>query len=294
MKSYFNTNKVLTGAVLSVFAVTVFFACKKDDKQNEDVSDNAVIAVATQQSEAADLYDDAFDIAVATNANNQGSLGRQAANEIETAINSKIWYCASASVSITPLDLTTWPKTVSINFNTGCTDSSRTRSGKVNIVLSKPLLQTGATATITFESYKVNGISIQGKEVITNLSANNALAYSIAVTGGKITYPDGSWATYDGTRTVKQTAGANTLLNLLDDVFSVEGSATVSNSNNNSASVVITKPLVRKLNCGYISEGTLKISVLSQFATIDYGNGNCDNKALLTYNNKEKEIILTK
>ncbi|ATL47028.1 hypothetical protein COR50_07420 [Chitinophaga caeni] len=292
MHCYFNTNKVITAAVLAVFSTTLFFACTKDNKQTQqDVDDNAVIRLAAQQAVASETYDDVFDVTLALNANNQGSLGRRS-SEFQDVISQKIWYCGSASVSIVPLDLETWPKTVTVDFDAGCTDSSRVRSGKMKIVLSAPLLSTNSTATVTFENYKVNNVAVQGEVLITNLSANNVFKYSTKVTEGKLTYGDTLWVKYNGIKTVEQTAGSATPLNLLDDVYAVSGNATVENSDGNGASVNITSPLVRKLNCGYVSQGTMDIVVYGNAASIDYGNGDCDNKAMMTYKNKQIEITL--
>jgi hypothetical protein len=47
-------------------------------------------------------------------------------------------------------------------------------------------------------------------------------------------------------------------------------------------------PLVKKVACPWISDGTLKIKINGYQLGLDYGapnNGDCDNKAMLTWNN---------
>jgi len=55
-------------------------------------------------------------------------------------------------------------------------------------------------------------------------------------------------------------------------------------------------PLIKKMICPWISDGTLKIKINSRILFLNYGapsNGDCDNKALLTWNNGNNHRLIT-
>ena len=60
----------------------------------------------------------------------------------------------------------------------------------------------------------------------------------------------------------------------------------------------ITEPFIKRFTCRWISQGVIKtgrenLSSTSQwFGVLDYGGGNCDNRATLTINGVKYEITL--
>lgn len=289
MKHYFNANKVLTLTALTIGAITVFFACKKEDKEGADEQrDVQVMGIAQKEAEINAIYEDAFEVTLENSAGTNGLNGetRKAPGVPEQYTR----YCPGVVISMDPTDLTTWPKTVLIDFLDGCTDQfGRTRKGAITITLDKPIFQQGAKATITFNNYYVNGIKVEGTQMLENLSTG----YFYNVTGGKLTYPDNQVIEYSGSRTVLLKEGAETPLVLDNDVYEISGNATLKDSLI-TAQVSITEKLQRKLNCAYIDKGILTITANGHTATLDYGNGDCDDKALLTLNDKTKEVTLPK
>lgn len=287
MKHYFNANKVLSLTALAIGAITVFFACKKEDKEGADEQkDVQIMSIAQKEAEINAVYEDAFEVTLEFSAREKGLNGetRKAPGGPEQYTR----YCEGVDFTMDPPDLTTWPKTVLIDFLDGCTDQGgRTRKGALRITLNKPIFQQGAVATITFDNYYVNDIKVEGTQRLENLSTG----YSYSVTGGKLTYPNNQVIEYSGSRTVMLKGGAETPLVLDDDVYEISGNATLKDSLI-AAQVSITEKLQRKLNCAYIDKGILTITANGHTATLDYGNGDCDNKALLTLNDKTKEITL--
>jgi len=148
--------------------------------------------------------------------------------------------------------------------------------------------------TITLVNFQLNRARVEGTKVISNLGENGNIKFTVQVTGGKVTFPNGRGYQYECLKYVKQIVGGATE-DIMDDVFSKEGrSKTTFNSG-----VVITlnteDPLIKKVICPWVSEGTLKIKVNQRAFAIDYGfpnNGDCDNKALLTWNNNQAVITL--
>lgn len=287
MKHYFNTNKVLTLTAIAIGTITVFFACKKEDKEGADEQkDLLTMSIAQKEAEVNAVYEDAFEVTLEASSRDNGldGTGRKAPSTVE----SQARFCETMVTSYDPADLITWPKTVTIDFQTGCTDQfNRTRKGIILVTLNKPVFLQGATATITFHNYYVNDIKVEGTQVLQNLS--NGYAYT--VTGGKLTFPNNHVVEYSGNRTVLLKEGGETPLVLEDDLYEINGYATVKDSAV-TAQVSTTEKLLRQLDCPHIGKGILTITANGHTAKLDYGNGACDNKALLTLNDKTKEITL--
>ncbi len=288
MKHYFNTNKVLSVTALAIGAITIFFACKKDDKAGADEKrDNQTIAAAQKETEINAAYEDAFGVVLDANSFHTGLNGqaRKAPGAPNTAR-------CRGTVEFYPVDHTTFPKTVVIDFGAGCTDPvGPTRKGKIKIVVSKLFFTTGAVAEVTFENYFVNDIKVEGKQTLTNLSGTSGFGYSYTVAGGKLTYPDGKIYEYAGTRNLMQKEGSATPFDIDDDVYELTGNATLKDSSV-TATVTINNALVRKLSCAYVGKGILTVTANGHAAKVDYGAGECDNKAVLTVGDKTKEITL--
>lgn len=292
MKHYFNTNKVLSVTALAIGAITIFFACKKDDKAGaDDKRDNQTIAAAQQEAEINALYEDAFTIALDYNTTESDLNGgnRKAPGSTWNDYSR----CEGVALSIDPADFQTYPKTIIIDFKNGCTEGNRTRKGKLKIVVNKIFVSPGAVAEITFDNYYVNDIKVEGKQTVQNISTEGSFGYSYTIAEGKLTYPNGHVVTYSGNRNLKQKEGGNTPWVITDDIYELTGNASLKDSGV-IATVAIKSGLIRKIVCPYVGKGVVELTVNSFKASLDYGNGDCDNKAVLTVGDKTKEITLTK
>lgn len=178
-----------------------------------------------------------------------------------------------------------FPKTIKIDFGAGtnCTPTDGVvRSGVINITLSDSLRHSGSTAVMTFDNYYVSGFKKEGTITWTNTTQNGIKSWERKCENGKITAPGGHYWLHSGTQDVTQTSGSDTPFNLLDDVFSYSGSATVTNSSGASRTATILNPLERKVICVNIDKGTIKVQGPNHYATIDYGDGACDRQATVS------------
>ena len=90
------------------------------------------------------------------------------------------------------------------------------------------------------------------------------------------------------------TAGADTK-SWGDDVYELTGSGSGTSSAGTSFQVNISKALVRKMACKFISSGVIdyvKVGTTTKTKSLDYGNGDCDANAVLTVDGTSKDIIL--
>ena len=97
-----------------------------------------------------------------------------------------------------------------------------------------------------------------------------------------------------GIKTVTQIAGMMTAI-VRDDVYKITGRSKTVFNNGTTVNLNTEDPLIKKINCPWISEGTLKIKINSRVFKLDFGfpnNGDCDNKALLTWNNGNNQRVI--
>src|SRR5258705_457018 len=81
-----------------------------------------------------------------------------------------------------------------------------------------------------------------------------------------------------------------------DDVYSIEGRSKTEFNSGLTIVLNTESPLIKKVACPWISNGTLKIKINDRVLFLDYGapnNGDCDNKALLTWNDGGNSRLIT-
>jgi len=197
-----------------------------------------------------------------------------------------------ATVTVTPLN--GFPKTISIDFGTSCTSPSGiTRSGKITIVLTDSLRKTGSSATMTFTNYYVSGFKREGTVTWLNTtSAPGTKSWQRTMTDGKITAPNGNYWLHSGVQNITQTAGVSTPFDLTDDVFSITGNFSVTNAAGKNRTGTILTPLEKMNSCVNIDMGSIKIQGPNHFATLDYGNGACDNLGTISIDGRPARTIL--
>ena len=267
---------------LAAAVALLFSACTKNDKE-PDANQLAALELSAANATSEYAFNDALDQMMSANADNDLARGGDAPV-----------YSRCASVTVSPENPDQFPKTVTLDFGNGCTSPGAvTRQGKIIYLISDRFYNQGASISASFENYKVNGIAVAGSYSITNNGSGggNGLAISTAISGGSITYPDGSQFNYTGNKTITQTAGMGNL-DWSDDEFSISGSSSASNSNGESLTATITENLVKKNSCRNIVQGKSSFTYNGISGQLDYGNGNCDNKAMLTIGVWSKEITL--
>jgi hypothetical protein len=206
---------------------------------------------------------------------------------------------ACATISVNVLERTT-----TIDFGTeGCKGpDDRVRSGKLVITRSGSVSEGNRAITTTFVNYRVDGIALGGSRTVQLIgeNENGHLQQQITLTGGTATFPDGVTMTREATWVRTWVRGANPL----QDEFWLEGSASGFNRQGKPYLVAITSPIVRRVAClqdrlpfPVSGEKTMTVTRAGGEDTtmrIDFGNGTCDNQALLTLPNGEtRELQLT-
>jgi hypothetical protein len=167
--------------------------------------------------------------------------------------------------------------------------AERVKNGTVVIkVLGRPV-QATFWRQVTLVDFMVNEASVEGVKLIEKTAENQ---FSMTLTGGKITFADGTEYTRTFNRTRTQTDGTATPFFIWDDVFETEGQSSGVNREGDSYTRTITAPLVKPRNCRWFVQGTIEFVTGENTATLDYGDGTCDRIATLTVNGETREINL--
>ncbi|MCB0395502.1 MAG: hypothetical protein KDD36_02535 [Flavobacteriales bacterium] len=193
-------------------------------------------------------------------------------------------------------DTTTTPRSLVVDFGTVnclCNDG-RNRRGKIRVSYNGMYRDPGSTHSITPEDYYVNDYKIEGLKSVTNMGYNssNHLYYNITV-DGTVTAPDGKSATWKSDRVREWVEGESTLINWLDDVYLITGTASGTGANGNGYNAAVKTPLRVELSCRWITSGSFELTPDGKDPiTGDYGNGNCDNQATVVFRGKTYNVTL--
>lgn len=300
----------ITIALSAIFLSTlIFISCQKENSipanTADGLTDEQAAFYSDESARAEASFDDADNVAfiAADEEGNAGGFGFEGRSASGVAgrpylprffeLRQRIGDCAT--ITVTPND-STYPKTVTIDFGDSCVgNDGKVRKGKMVLHFTAPVRHPGSVVTLTFVNYYVNNIHIEGTKIFRNLSEPPALIkWSIETLNGKVTFPNGRGYMYDGIKTVKQIAGMNTNT-VLDDVFQITGNSKTVFNNGLTIKLRVLDPIIKKVVCPWRSEGTLGIQINNRELKLDYGfpnNGNCDNKALLTWNNGNNQRVI--
>ncbi len=285
------TRIVILGMILSFMTI----GCSKNDAKDEalitadEVSVNA--KVDAMNNDVSNIADEEFNT-------ENGVIGRSA-----NSTNNFLPDCAM----VTRVPATGFPavganivKTIDFGI-TGCV---MPRGGvlKGKMIITIPYLPdaTSHTATVTFENFYHNQRKIEGTKTFTRTmiaaTANTIAHPKVVMTMNlTITLPDNRVITRNGTRTREIIAGYGDS-NVTNNVYEVTGSWTTTFPNTTSQTSTITTPIIVKLACtptnSALSKGIITFARNNNTATLDYGDGSCDNLAVFTKNGVSTTITL--
>jgi len=296
--------------LFAVFIITAVLAtgCKKDNNSsnnnnnNTENDDSTAVDMSGSSAIADNAYNDVLQTALEGASDNniaymvsQASRGTVESNSVHNGVSvTGITSLTCATYTLVPADANTFPKTLTVDFGSGCTSADGvTRKGKIIYNISGRVLYPGTTITATFQNYAVFNYQLEGTYSITNSSNVDSAQYTTKVTGGKITFPNTYWYTYSGDKIITMTAGMNTPGDLTDDVYSIRGSNSFSSALGNKLDVTITTILSKAYTCHNIGSGVISFTFNDKInGTLDFGNGACDNQATITVGQITKQVTL--
>jgi len=281
------TKKLLFVAMLSI---TFFIGCNT----NEPVI-QASAAITTEDAVTNSEIDATVDD-VSIIAEDQFDMQKSMTAKTSIGMKSMLPPCATVTTVLTN---ETWTRTVDFGTEGCALPNGNVVKGKVIISFSKNFTTPIRTITYTLVGFYHNGKLIEGSKTITHeLKSTDLLAAIHPVTTHtidvKITFPDGKIYTRIGTRVREMVEGFATIANWEDNVFLVWGYNITTFPNGAKYTFTIKTPLQINMSCKmpFPVKGVVEIMKNDGKATLDYGNGDCDDLATITINGVVKEIRL--
>lgn len=284
-----------------LFSSLFLASCQKEQSQSaQDAQEVEASRVSGEsESEAETFFNGVFDDAMGVN--DEVALGG-------TGVFGRLNVCPTVTVTrLNPPDL--FPVRVEMDFGAnGCIGpDGHFRKGKVITVYTKRLIIPGAVAETSFEGFYVDSVHVEGAHRIANIStvvtpgtAPVDRKFRVVITNGKLTKPNGNYVSWNSEKTISQVEGLSTIIPM-DDIFKIEGGSRGQVKRGNllvGFNSNITDPLMKRFNCRWIAKGVVKTTRVNASttnpwtATLNFGNGSCDNLAVLTINGVSYQITL--
>jgi hypothetical protein len=308
MKPKFSLTQLITTAFL--FNLLIFFSCTKENSQigtDSQQEEQASMVSSESDGEAEivfnEVFDDAMGVSNEVGMAGTGIFGR--ANLNGSLDMQRLTGCFT--VTVTHSTNTFFPVKVIIDFGTaGCTGvDMHVRKGKIINEYTNRLIIPGAMATTTFDGFYIDSIKVEGTHKITNSSSQITTSlsreFTVDVIDGKLSKPNGNYTEWNSHKVITQIEGLVTPDYPRDDIFKLEGSSH-GKAKRGSLLVAwesaIVEPLIKKFTCPWVVKGQIKTARINSstnntwVAVLDFGPGDCDNKASITINGVKHEITL--
>jgi hypothetical protein len=184
-------------------------------------------------------------------------------------------------------------KKVIIDFGDGCVGPyGRERKGKIIITYSSVIGDSIANRIITFEDYFVNNRGITGTIELRDVSINESgnLQSVKKLVDLTISFPNGEQVVFNGMRTRERIAGAGDN-DHTNNVYRITGSINGESTTGRSFTHEIVEPIIADWSCAAqgnfariagVVEMTKLGGYVSRKRTVNYGDGECDNKIVIT------------
>lgn len=270
--------------VIALLFISSLTACKKDSTPSKDGDNN--MESAENNSMAESIFND-----VTTLVDAAGYTGANMTFRT-TEEQSVLSGCVTVTV-----DTLVSPRTISINFgvnNCLCVDG-RNRRGKILASYTGKYKDSGTVISITFDNYFVNDNQVKGTKTVTNKGKNQSgnPVYEVDVNGQLVKANNGGTITWISLRQREWKTGSNTPLNILDDTYSITGTANGTNASGKGYALNITLPLVRKMSCRWFESGNVAlIPEGGGTISLNYGYDGCNANAVVTIAGKDYPILL--
>jgi hypothetical protein len=192
--------------------------------------------------------------------------------------------------------------TKTIDFGTGCTlDSGNVVSGIIVITFVFDPGATSHTINYSFNNFFHNGIEFDGDKTFTrtmittpaNPTAHPQVTMTMDMTA---TLPNGATYHRVGTRVREIVEGFGNEI-LLDNIYKITGNWVTTTPSGATQTSTITTPLHVKMSCMAVNKPLIVFGIITivrndTTATLDFGNGDCDNLAVLTVNGNSHNIVI--
>ncbi|MFT6867831.1 MAG: hypothetical protein ACJA08_002676 [Cyclobacteriaceae bacterium] len=271
----------------TVIAMVAFTSCEQGDALTSDEITNiesvASLDLASEEAMASGFEDldliseagmDLLDIDL--NTNGRGDQGKKRGRK-----RNRIDYSLECAV----VDKDTVNQVITIDFGDGCESPNGTvRKGKIIIEYTGDRHTAGSYRMVTLVDFYVDSLHLEGirrTEVVSSDSLSRVVKTTL--TNGQVTFPDETFATRTAEHTKSMFQGDDES----DDYTIVTGGASGLKVDGSEYSITILEDLLIKRSCNGAHivipvSGVKEIVNAESTATMDYGDGTCDNEVDIT------------
>lgn len=269
------------------FVALFTYSCSNDDVEasadsdTEDIEDVEILAEIQNMTELLDDMSDILDIELDQN--------KQFIDDAAKSFPKGPYFssCVSRTLVLEGNNIN-----ISLDYGNGCEGPhGNLLAGLIRIDIQL-LSADEKLITHSFEEFSINDRAIEGA-IIRNRIRSNQDGYPQVETSKDISI---QWDENTIFNRVGQTtriwgSGYDTR-NWGDDVFLTTGNWNISKNGVLKRSVTISKELRREMSCRFLVSGTMDIEGSEVSYSLDFGDGTCDNVAVVTSGETEKEIQL--
>lgn len=274
------TNRLPLG-MLAIFALTLLFtACSKDEETT--VTDETTVELTAEQSkqnaEAEQATDEVFQLIELAYAENEENDGRSAS-----------LFTDCVTITISSENGVTF---VTLDFGFGCQlNNGAVVSGILNLSYG-PIVAGTRTITYTFDDFTYNNKEIAGGGTIyrerNNANGNPQSTVNNAI---QISFPNGLVAQVTGTRVAEWIEGVGSGT-WMDNVYLITGDRNIDFNTGFTHDAIVTQALRKEATCTHFVSGVIDITRNLGTGSLDFGDGTCDNIAVLTTGNGTEITII--
>ncbi|QBA63448.1 hypothetical protein [Muriicola soli] len=274
--------KTLNHAGLVIMATALLFSCDKEESTPFVENETFEVAELKVSDESEMISEEVMNIA------EDVYMADEALATSKFSYNSDF---LPDCVIITTV-ITSTSKERTIDFGEGCElPNGNVLSGIIFLSYNKDMEMASNTLSLSLENFTFNSVAIEGSASILRMRANeNGNPQSDADASFSATWPNGNTASFSGERTREWIEGYGTGF-WGDNVYLITGKGTFTGPAGNVFVKETVTPLRRELACRFIVSGILNISRNDATASLDFGDGSCDAKGLLTYPDGTTEEI---
>lgn len=200
-------------------------------------------------------------------------------NDASSAKSAKETECYTASYSETGFTTT---------FNNCVLNGTENINGTLTVTYA--VESETAAFTATFDDFYAGDIKINGTRsfVLNSNSQQGSMSFSVT-SDMSVVMADGSTIEENGTKTVGFTFGDS----LESSIYTIDGDWTLKIDGDTYA-VIVGTTLEGNLSCGYLTTGQMSVDKNGLKVLVGFGDGSCDDMALLTYPNGATQDISLK
>lgn len=188
-----------------------------------------------------------------------------------------------------------YPKKITLDYGEETVlRNGKVLSGVIIIDISAPKKTKDYTRLVTYDNFGIDTLTVVGTSSVT--IDKNIDAFRVFESSLTFTLADGTVVERDSERRWEWVEGMDTQDDQNDDVIEITGFVNASiPATGDTYEKKIIEPLIRLRDCRYIVKGIVEIWLNGELiSSLDYGDGTCNDFAILTKDGETHEVDLSK